>query len=347
MKSKYTLLLIFIWILFVLLIYLSTQDTPTIYLPQITSRGKHTYPKGYIAQPSKNEIEPMFDLVNTKDIGYPNCMGCFCYLNSSLQLFRTIVYPFISQIDPVIVDYVCIINKCDRILNTIFLYYITQYNPNLIQKLKYAYWRWKKDKSEGVITQILNYVKNHRQFSKQVLYYFNEDRFISSDASEFLMHLMNACDRYSNILQHFMITGNDGIQELIYPVPIPSRNTSLHELINGSLSDIQETSDYVLLSLQIFNNQGRVNDIKCIIDDYIIILEQTYVPISIVCHIGGSINGGHYVNYSRRPDVYNQSITEGNWYLYNDSYVKNIKNINKDLQDEGYIPFIIALKRVV
>ena len=86
---------------------------------------------------------------------------------------------------------------------------------------------------------------------------------------------------------------------------------------------------------------------ECIIEDRIRLNEHVYSPISIVCHIGGSINGGHYVNYSRRLEYHSQPIVTGDWYLYNDNYVTKINDLNTHMKTAGYNPFILCLKRVV
>lgn len=360
-KSYWIILLLLVICLFYVIFNSSMSNTNVPidvkkYTPKDTTipqRTRGVHPRTYVYpeltfKSSFYPQEPMFDLVNTKDIGYPNCMGCFCYLNSSLQLFRTIMYQFVSELDPIIVDYVTIINKCDSTLNTLFLYYITQYNTEVLKKIKYAYTMWKKHKKDGPVNSIINYVKNHPQFSADIQYYFNGDRFSQSDASEFLMHLLYACDRYKPILSNFMISQvSEGIDHLIYPVPILSRDTTLQSLIDSVFTWDLQPSSTVLLSLQIFNNRGRVDPLKCVLEEQINIHDIIYTPISVVCHIGGSIHGGHYVNYSRRLESHIQPITEGNWYLYNDAVVKEVEDINQDVVNAGYIPFIVALKRVV
>lgn len=80
---------------------------------------------------------------------------------------------------------------------------------------------------------------------------------------------------------------------------------------------ISKTSKYVMCYLTRFSGMSK-NNKPIEITNIIEINDKIYEVVSIISH-SGSISGGHYINYSKRL---------GEWYLFNDSSVNKMSEID-------------------
>ena len=80
---------------------------------------------------------------------------------------------------------------------------------------------------------------------------------------------------------------------------------------------ISKTSNYVMCYLTRFSGMSK-NNKPIEITNIIEINDKIYEVVSIISH-SGSISGGHYINYSKRL---------GEWYLFNDSSVNKMSEID-------------------
>lgn len=80
---------------------------------------------------------------------------------------------------------------------------------------------------------------------------------------------------------------------------------------------ISKTSNYVMCYLTRFSGMSK-NNKPIEITNIIEINDKIYEVVSIISH-SGSISGGHYINYSKRL---------GEWYLFNDSSVNRMSEID-------------------
>ena len=80
---------------------------------------------------------------------------------------------------------------------------------------------------------------------------------------------------------------------------------------------ISKTSKYVMCYLIRFSGMSK-NNKPIEITNVIEINDKIYEVVSIISH-SGSISGGHYINYSKRL---------GEWYLFNDSSVNKMSEID-------------------
>ena len=391
------LIILFLFILFILW-YLNKEDTISV-------------KKDSFLQPPQ---EDMFNLYTTKDIGYPNCMGCFCYLNSALQFFRTVVYPFKNELDPIVQHFTQIVNKCHPTLNKVFLYYITQDDPELVKKLRELYTSVEQNGDGDANNQLIQ-IQSHPRFASSAHNYISDANFTQSDAHEFMVHLFNTCERYiqnirkrqiqSSFLRYIRIKQtecieyehpvtneliiqqeNPSLYEYVYPVSIMENDIiSLKKLVEDAfypqespikrnriivynnieyplevnLVTYLEPSTYILLSFKIFTQDGKVIPFKINFQNYFTIysnkpnntaIRYKYKPISLICFLGKTIKGGHYINYSKRLMKPQQKITVGHWYAYDDSSSQelggSVAEVQKDIEKRKAVPYMIALKRI-
>lgn len=81
----------------------------------------------------------------------------------------------------------------------------------------------------------------------------------------------------------------------------------------SSLShSITNTPEYLIIYLNRFQSTTTKNDNNIVVNDQIIIGNQHYEVIAVVCH-SGTLSGGHYYSYCKRGDDWNE---------YNDSLVQ-------------------------
>jgi len=194
----------------------------------------------------------MLDLYSSRNVGYPNCMGCFCYLNSALQLLRTVVYPFKKQLNPVVAHFLQIVNKCDPILNRLFLYYVAQENVGIKNKLEQLYIAHSTGEKHPQVTEELAALKDDPNFSTGEGQYFGTSNFILSDAHEFLSHVLNACvlSDKDNFLDFFKIRT---INYLEYTDPTTNKNVKRSSGITDELiysTSIDEYRNMSIISLR-------------------------------------------------------------------------------------------------
>jgi hypothetical protein len=108
---------------------------------------------------------------------------------------------------------------------------------------------------------------------------------------------------------------------------------------------IASTSTYIIMNVGIFNERNQKANVNIQLE-HVHILNQVYEPISVVIHLGESINGGHYVNVSKIGE---------SWYLFNDDSVKEIGNaksaqdafvyVRNKFNDENPQPYLVLLRK--
>jgi hypothetical protein len=156
-----------------------------------------------------------------------------------------------------------------------------------------------------------------------------------------------------------------------------------HRTINNQLFFVDKKNKYLKLSIKLFNRLGnttfktimkridKIGDDICIrqikteiIEDIIKMSDEekneykkksyeesfegeeikliSYELISIVCHRGSNFSSGHYVNYSKQID----DDGEVKWFLYDDSSVNHIDDINSIEQSTNNSPYLFLYKRI-
>jgi len=338
----------------------------------------------YKSNKTKNKIDTydMFNLFQTRNIGYPNSYQAYvmCYVNSALQLLRTSFSSFYDLLSPEIL--------------TLFNSYINTRRP------------------ANYLNDILKLILPNNAVRKDAFYTEN-NTLRQSDSFEFLYYLLDYIfyqDQLRQIKYYFkfdileQLAGDNGrkiglIEEIILKMQPSVLNTdklqiNIQDLFNVYINGIEEKigdfrdddnkygtnimkkltyvnfSEYLLINIVLFRyNKEKKNTEKLqyytIIDklsfqsynmEYL--SSQTYdkyyyeyIPISIICHSGNSVFSGHYINYSKRPKTVNGDLVNADWWLYNDDQVSLIGDSLDLLNNAIFInksqPYIILYKQIV
>ena len=84
-------------------------------------------------------------------------------------------------------------------------------------------------------------------------------------------------------------------------------------------NELLELPEYLLVTLLRFGDALQENKIDTVVefkDQVIFSSGDVYTPISNIAHIGQSLHGGHYVNYSKD--------SSGQWWLFDDCQSKKV-----------------------
>jgi hypothetical protein len=197
--------------------------------------------------------------------------------------------------------------------------------------------------------------------------FYEKNLFLNEKDSNLLVNVKNNDDTdkinviYENIiiLNKFtnsdLIDGIDNIQLLynncLYEyLQVNTKTKNNEECVRKSTYKILDYTKYIFIQLAIFADSTYkfnikfkdLNKLLCIKDtnDKLIKFEL----ISMVCHQGPTLRGGHFINYSRQ---FKTGEDTANWILHNDMkndnlYINNINNINQ-LNDT---PYLLLYKRI-
>lgn len=347
---KYILFFILILILFFLVFTLISNNKfdesippPSNYKPFYSS-----VKEGTIKKPKPKKMVNMLNLYESRNYGYPNLKGAYvlCYINSSLQLLRTLFSSIKFKLQPEINNFIQFIKPQGRITE--------------IEKILKLLVPNEKDRNNLFYNQIKE--------NNNVL------RLKQSDSYDFLEKMLNFCIQKDKSLLNFIsfsikdINNNEkivldnsiltiGNLKKLYKEEITENKISFNRIINDAMFQpyfstdlfLDNFSDYLIIHLDMMDENYSKVLIKIIIEDKVqfkTIFNKIYRfnLLSVICHIGNSFSRGHYVNYSKRP--INKEGTEYGWFLYDDIKVNKIDDLNKNIISNGYQPYIFLLKKV-
>jgi len=317
----------------------SSIPTPTTKIFEEVKTEKH-----------KKKKVNMLNLYESRKYGYPNLREAyvFCYINSALQLIRSLFSGINYKIPKEIVDFI-------------------QYNKAQGRVLE--------------IEKILKLIVPIEEDRKNLFYYTNkinnELQFTQSDSYEFLEKMLNYCISKNKELLSFISFTSKSIEDntnvfkdniiltignlkILYKESLFENKINFNTILNDAILQpyfstdlfLDDFSDYLIVHLDLMDEKYKKMLININIDDKVqfkTIFDNNkvyrYNVLSVVCHIGKNFNSGHYVNYSRRP--LNKERTDYGWFLYDDIKVSEISDLNESIKTNQYQPYIILLKMVV
>ena len=237
-----------------------------------------------------------------------------CFIHSSLQLLRT----FFSLL---VIDKIITLDNDN--INTLLNFNAFDTNRNLY------------------FPDLPNpYAKNYNPTTNvhTIWNYMNPDQ--QHDVSAFLSEIfINIIDK--KVIQNNIIISYDTeMKDIFIKLGVTVKDITI-ESIQRQLQDEKdkkvEYNEYMIIHLQ---GNHRSNFIFTDVTNDIIIDNNTYSPYSIIQYAGNGY-GGHYVNYSKKPNTSNLN-GEWSWYKYDDTQKEVIKS------EEGITknPVVILYKRI-
>jgi hypothetical protein len=303
----------------------------------------------------------MFDIYSSRNIGYQNFgenAYVTCYMNSSLQLLRTLFYGLSYKLSSEVKNIFNFINKRNATkVYEILLYIIS--NDQVRQQFFRNGLPAQSDASEFLLLFIDKIFSENSSLIEllkctKMQYYVDNNLQPLIDTKKTLNTTHINIQIYDeNITYNLTNLIQNGIT---YYSNVEVYDNNVGKNVNKiELTYYTNFSNYVLFIFDIFTYVTIVDkdnkpigiiskklNLNLTLEDEITINTYKFTPISIVCHIGNTITSGHYINYSKRPNTQNGLFDE--WWLYNDANVNNIGDIEKlnmSMKERTAIPYIV------
>ncbi|XP_035716636.1 uncharacterized protein LOC118439440 [Folsomia candida] len=172
------------------------------------------------------------------------------------------------------------------------------------------------------------------------------------DSSAFLLEIIDKLgDTFKRLFEFGVVRTNQNFQlEGVLNIPYPDKKLTMKKLFNKYLKGfgnraesmrISLPSNYLILTLSIFNNnlvKFVCNKITNFADNISFVSngkKYIYEVVGLICHIGETIKGGHYVCLIRRDNK--------KWIEYDDNNAPRERNVIPSGKD----PYVILYRKLV